>query len=342
MQSGSRTYTKAQIEHCIQKLRDIQEVFKRLFGVDDIFSNSKIYEVIIANELEHSLIPGHSGSKDAKDDDGNSYEYKHYKQRSSNHSWTFNDYSDATITGLASTKQTIFAVINDNDFPPFLDWYIAVDGPQCSRYLKQRTDTLLASKPKGHVNNRRMINISATQLERDLGAKRVSVGSFNHGGTYGELLHSIYKIANELEEITGVGNILTSNKLWEVLLSVELNHTVNSEQGGDAGGYDAIDQDGKTYEYKVSKQYSWQFQDISESVLQKYLLDEAAILAVVDKSTMEVTAAYTINTADLVARLRQKLIDKAGRYALQEKEVRRLQVSLGKAEILLAGARQII
>lgn len=313
-----------------------------MFGVNDIFSNSKIYEVIIANELNHSLIPGHSGSKDARDSEGNTYEYKHYKLKSSNHSWTFNDYSDTTIQGLAATKQTVFAMINDENFPPFLDWYIAVDGPECSRYLKQRTDELLMRKPKGHVNNRRMINISASQLERDLGARRTPVGSFNHGGTYGELLHTIYKIAHELEEITGVQNILTSNKLWEVILSVELNHTVNSEQGGRVGGYDAIDSSGKTYEYKVSKSYSWQFQDISEKVLEKYLTDEAAILAVVDKSTMEIAAAYSLDTISLVAKLREKLADKASRYMLLGKEVRRLQVSLTKTEILLAGARQII
>jgi hypothetical protein len=66
----------------IDEYRSIQDDFLQIFGVNDIFSNSKIYEVLIANKLNHILIPGHSGSKDAKDDEGNEYKHKH----KSNHS----------------------------------------------------------------------------------------------------------------------------------------------------------------------------------------------------------------------------------------------------------------
>ena len=68
----------------------IQEHFREEYGSKDIVSGSKFYEIIIANELNHDIIPGQSGTKDAKDEKGE-YEYKHYKEQSSNHSWTFND-----------------------------------------------------------------------------------------------------------------------------------------------------------------------------------------------------------------------------------------------------------
>ena len=43
------------------------------------------------------------------------YEYKHYKELSSNHSWTFNDFSDTTINKLNSELiSVIFAHIDDS------------------------------------------------------------------------------------------------------------------------------------------------------------------------------------------------------------------------------------
>jgi len=78
------------LKELFNELKKIQSFFVEKYGVDDIYSNSKIFEILIANELNHILIPGHSGSKDAKDEDGNEYEYKHFKETSGNHSWTFN------------------------------------------------------------------------------------------------------------------------------------------------------------------------------------------------------------------------------------------------------------
>ena len=75
----------------------------------------------------------------------------------------------------------------------------------------------------------------------------------------------IYNIIQELEYITRTKNLLTSNKFWELLVALNLNHTVNSEQGGREGAHDATDKFGNTYEYKVSKNYSWNFQDISQN-----------------------------------------------------------------------------
>lgn len=61
---------KTKFYKLIDQFRQIQADFLNVFGVDDIFSNSKIYEIIIANELDHDLIAGHSGSKDAKNENG--------------------------------------------------------------------------------------------------------------------------------------------------------------------------------------------------------------------------------------------------------------------------------
>ncbi len=116
----------------IAEFREIQADFLEIFGVNDIFSNSKIYEIIIANELDHNLITGHSGSKDAKNAQGGEYEYKHFKETSSNHSWTFNDYTENTITNLGLAEGVVFAHIDDTIFPAVLDWYIYVGGKVCS------------------------------------------------------------------------------------------------------------------------------------------------------------------------------------------------------------------
>ena len=69
-------------------------------GIVDIYTNSKIFEVFIANQFGHQIINRHAYSPDAKDQYGNFYEYKHYKQSSSNHTWTFNDFTDRTIKKL--------------------------------------------------------------------------------------------------------------------------------------------------------------------------------------------------------------------------------------------------
>ncbi len=332
---------KTKFYQLIAKFRTIQADFLREFEVNDIFSNSKIYEILIANELNHTLIPGHSGSKDAQDSKG-TYEYKHFKETSSNHSWTFNDYTDSTIANLALSEGVIFAHIDDTVFPAVLDWYIYVDAKICSNYLKNRTTDLLQRQPKGKPNARRMINISAKQLETDLQLTKITISTPKQQGKYVQWLDNLYNLSKDLEKCTNVINILTSNKIWEVLIAVELNHNVNSEQGGRAGGHDAYDANGDVYEYKVSKTFSWQFQDISENVLGKYKNDKAIILAVVDKTAITITAIYSAKPEKVVARLREKLNEKQENYANENKEVRRLQVSLTKGDLEIIAATQIL
>ena len=333
---AANSIQKLRLKKLLLELKEIQYFFLEKYGVDDIYSNSKIFEILIANELNHILIPGHSGSKDAKDKSGNEFEYKHFKETSGNHSWTFNDYSDTTIEDLKRVEKVIFAHIDDTSFPPKLDWYIGVDGKACSDYLKYRTKELLERKPKGHVNKRKMINFSAVQLEPDLKLTKTILREINKNGLYYNWLIKIYDIANQIEKITGVTQILTSNKFWELLVSLKLGHQVLSEQAG----HDAVDGEGNFYEYKVSKTFSWNFQDISENVLNKYEKEKAIILAVVDKEKMEVVKIFEANPREIVKKLKEKLREKANRYA-SKGGLRRLQVSLSQGDLKEIKAREI-
>ena len=150
------------LDNLINDLKQIQSGFFSKFGVTDIITNSKIFEILIADSLGHILIPGHSGSRDARDNAGNEFEYKHFKEGSSNHSWTFNDFSDTTIEKLTNTKAVIFAHIQDEDveFSKF-DWYYEVPGRVISDYLKEATKKI--------KNNRKMINVSPKQIEKYMG-----------------------------------------------------------------------------------------------------------------------------------------------------------------------------
>lgn len=146
----------------------------------------------------------------------------------------------------------------------------------------------------------------------------------------------IYELANQIEKITGVTQILTSNKFWELLVSLKLKHQVLSEQAG----HDAVDDAGNFYEYKVSKTFSWNFQDISDNVLNKYEKEKAVILAVVDKEKMEVIKIFEANPHRAVEKLKEKLNHKAERYA-QKGGLRRLQVSLSQGDLEDINAREI-
>lgn len=316
----------------INNYREIQEDFKAEFNVNDIFSNSKIYEILIANSLSHNLIPGHSGSKDAYDDQGKEYEYKHYKKTSSNHTWTFNDFSDSTIEKLNLCSHVVFAHIDNTVFPPKFDWCYFVPGHVISVFLK--TATLKIS------NKRKMINISRKSIENTMGIQKTLIKPKTNG-KYSKWINRIYEVSKNLEICTGVNQLLTSNKIWEVVVAVELNHNVNSEQGGRSGAHDAFDKVGNFYEYKVSKNHSWNFQDISENVLNKYLEDKSIILAVVNKEKVVVKNIYEANSRLTVNRLREKLKEKQKRFSLKNKTIRRLQVSLSKGDLELVKAKKL-
>jgi hypothetical protein len=327
--------TSNQIEILIEQMRVIQQSFLVQYGVNDIWSNSKIYEVLQANTLSQQMIPGHSGSLDAKDSLGREYEYKHFKESSSNHSWTFNDYSEATIEKLSRhTHEVIFAHINDRIYPPVMDWAFHATGGQVADYLGVFT--------QGMTNRRRMINISPNQLRERLGLRELRYAKSLNEGPYAKDLVKIFKLVSDLEEIVGVENILTSNKFWEVLVSLPLGHVVNSEQGGRAGAHDAFDSHGGDYEYKVSSSRSWNFQDISPAVLKKYLNCEEIVLAIVDKPGIRVSQVWFAKPHAVVARLQEKLRVKELSYAARGKEIRRQQASLSAGDLVKISARRII
>lgn len=321
-------YPVVDIEKIIDELFIIQLEFLHDYGVNDIFSNSKFYEIIIANQLDHRPIPGHSGSRDAEDENGNQFEYKHFKETSSNHSWTFNDYSDNLMSHMKDYK-FIFAHINDKDYkyPGIMDWYYEVDGHIIGDYLMKATQSI--------KNARKMINVSPTQLE-NLGCKKTYTNldkAKNYTGLFEKQLVNISCISERLEQLTKVDKILTSNKLYELLVALKLNHFVNPEQGGREGSHDAIDKDMNTYEYKVYKSRTWNFQDISEAVLNKYYFDKKIILAVVDKTDLKVKEIYAVSPKDAVPKLKEKLQMKIENLFKKGGILRRRQVSLSFADI---------
>lgn len=313
----------------LDKLKIIQDEFYKTFNIQDIYTNSKFFEILIADTLNHTLIPGHAGSRDAKNQSGGNFEYKHYKETSSNHSWTFNDFSETTIQKLSTIKAVIFAYINDVGEYPIFQWYYEVPGNLVNDYLLDKTRFI--------HNIRKMINVSPKQIEEILGIHK-TVCEIKTNGQYTQFLRDIFQTANDIEQILGIKGVLTSNKLWEILIGIELGHRVLSDQKQ----YDAIDNDNNYYEYKVSKSFSFSFEDISENVLNKFKNVKKIILAVVNKERLRITAMYEAEPQVVVQRLKLKLEEKQKRYEIQGKEIRRLQVSLSKNDLRKVGATKII
>ncbi|MFA6919238.1 MAG: hypothetical protein WC244_04015 [Patescibacteria group bacterium] len=317
------------LDSLILRLKDIQDDFFKHFGVTDIISNSKIFEIVIANDLGHILIPGHSGSRDAKNENGGEFEYKHYKESSSNHTWTFNDFTDTTIVKLASIESVIFAHIDDSDLFPKFDWYYNVPGKLISKYLEEKT--------KAIKNHRKMINVGSKQIEENFHLQKTFNSYDCKCGNYYNWLNEICNIAKKIEEITGTKEVLTSNKFWEILVALILNHRALSEQLG----HDAVDDQGRFYEYKVSKSNSWNFQDISDKVLDKYKNDYKIILAVVDKDEFKIKKIYEVNSLLTIKKLKKKLSDKKAKYKQMGKVLRRLQISLSMGDLKELKTKQI-
>ena len=327
----------------INSLLDIQRSFKEKYEVDDIFGNSKVFEIVIANRLNHILIPGHSGSRDAKDSEGNVYEYKHYKESSSNHSWTFNDYSQSIFNKMREENyKIIYAHMDDTnglsrklfreEKPPIiktsdLDWYYEIPGFLMADYLEEKTKKI--------TNSRKMINVSRNQLEEYFSyphnQRQTPQVRFDEG-LYSEDLNLIFNEIEHLEKNTRVVNLLTSNKIWELITSVYLNHNVNPEQGGRLGAHDAYDEEGNQYEYKIAKTESWNFQDISEAVLKKYESVAGFILVTKNVETMSVRTIYHCNN-NLLIKIREKMEMKAKKFKAEGKILRRKQISLTKNDI---------
>ena len=316
-----------ELEDLISELIKIQEEFYKKFKVKDIYTNSKFFEILVADSLNHQLIPGHSGSRDAKDEKGE-YEYKHFKETSCNHTWTFNDFSDNTIAKLNEIEAVIFVHINDTGDVPIFDWYYSVPGRIISDYLKEKTVAI--------KNTRKMINVGPTQIEKWMKIKKTIVPK-NIKGIYSKDLKNLFQVIVKMEKIVKTKNILTSNKIWEILLGIRLNHNVITEQTQ----FDATDSKGNLYEYKISKSYSFNFQDISKNVLNKFLKVKSIIMAVVDKEKLIITDIYEAEPKKVIKRLEEKLEEKRLRHERKGKKLRRLQVSLSKGDLAIVGAIEI-
>ena len=138
----------------LDNLKRLSDYFSSI-EIDDIYTNSKIYEVLMAHSFNHKIINGHAHTPDAEDEFGNLYEYKHFKVSSSNHTWTFNDFSDKTIEHLNEIAYVYFSIIDDTIIVPKIAKTYIVSGKEVSRYLVSATLDI--------QNQRKMINISETQ-----------------------------------------------------------------------------------------------------------------------------------------------------------------------------------
>ena len=313
------------IEDIFENLKQLQEEFGKLTGEYNIFSNSKFYEILIANHFEHRITIGSHGP-DATNLQ-TKVEYKHYKESSSNHTWTFNDYSDETLSALID-RTIYFVHINDvTNADPFtyIDWYYKADGNVIASYIKNKSKEL--------KNTRKMINISSLQLESDCNIEKINVDSSSSEGEYAYFISEIHKNITKLEQLTDSSNLLTSNKFWELFLAVFLGHSINSKQGGKDGKHDAFDKTDKKYEYKISTTYSWIFEDISDNVIENMQNLDGIYLATIDKRTFERKKVYLLDTKKTLSYIKIKRNHLLAQKLREKKTVKRLNVSISKKEL---------
>ncbi len=314
------------LDKSINKLKELSDFFCKN-DIEDIYTNSKIYEVLIAYQLGHKIINGHAHTLDAIDQDGNTCEYKHYKKSSSNHTWTFNDYTDETIQNLHKVNSVYFVVIDDRAAIPKLKKIYVVSGKEVAKYLTRKKPSI--------KNHRKMMNISERKIVDNMSYKLLDKGEIKslnptRESLYYTKLKEVFTTAREIEEEIKVNGILTSNKLWELLVACNLGHRINSEQKK----HDAYDADDRTYEYKVSKKSTWTFQDISNNVLKSYLNDERIILAVVNKKTFVIKSIAACQPKAIVRILRKKLKEKKLKEKKRKsKKIRRLTANIGMKDI---------
>ncbi len=312
------------IDKIFLELKNIQEEFGELTGEYNIYSSSKIYEIIIANMFGHHIVKGAHGA-DARGYNQD-YEYKHFKASSSNHTWTFNDYTDKTLANLRS-KTIFFVHINDVKYTnPFdyIDWYYEVNGDIISEYI--------SNWASNSDNQRKMINISASQLEKECGAERIYPTKDCNNGHYSVYIKRIFECINYLEKITNTKNLLTSNKLWELFLAYKLGHKINSKQGGLGGKHDAEDSNNRKFEYKISQKTSWTFEDISDTVIENMRLLDGIYIAKIDKREFDIRKILLLDTSktmDFIKNKKDKMIADRRRKG---KSVNRLNVSISLKE----------
>lgn len=297
----------------------IAKDFGDVTGEYDIYTNSKVYEIVIANYLDYNTIKGHSKSFDAEKD-GNFAEIKHYKKSSKNHTWTFNDYSNETLAHL-ETEDVFFCFIDDEseDLANSFKWFYKVSGLDVADYIRTKSEHL--------TNTRSMINISPKQVETFLHGKKALCCPV-YSGKYMKYLIDIYETVSELEQVSETYNLLTSNKLWELVLATELGHTVNCDQGGSTGLYDAF-KDNLKYEYKISaRSNAWTFEDLSENVLNRLRSMHRIVVSRIDKSNFTVLGYFYLDPEKTCKYLQSILTKKIEEKKQKGKKLKRNNVHL--------------
>lgn len=300
------------LKDMLNRLKYLSDCFAKN-RIYDIYTNSKIYEVLMSEQFGHELVNGHANTPDARDELGNLYEYKHFKMSSSNHTWTFNDYSAQTIQKLQKIKTVYFTVIDDSYVIPQITEVYCVSGQEVAHYLWMNTPHI--------INARRMINISVSQIINQMCYKKITINNVQHS----ELLLNVFETIHEMETAFNITGLLTSNKLWELLVAFELGHNINSEQKK----HDAFDTNGNTFEYKVAIRPLWTFQDISDNVLDSYLDDYGIVLAIVDKRNFIVKRIYVCNPRMVIKILQGKMFIKSQ----TGREIRRLSATIGMNDV---------
>jgi hypothetical protein len=217
--------------------------------------------------------------------------------------------------------------LDDSGEIPVFDWYYYVPGKTISKFLKEATKKI--------KNTRKMINVSPIQIESSMGIMKTKV-TVTSRGKYFSFIEKLFGIIRKIEKTVDTKNILTSNKIWEVLVATKLGHNVITEQKQ----FDATDKEGNLYEYKVSRTHSWNFEDISPNVLSKFKKVKKIILATIDKSNFDVLEIFEVDPIKTIAILEDKLQRKQLKYA-KKGGLRRLQVSLTLNEINEIGARLV-
>ena len=321
-------YKKQLIYPLFERLKKIADNFGDITGEYDIYTNSKVYEIVIANYFNFNLIKGHSKSYDAEKDN-HFVELKHYKKSSKNHTWTFNDYSDKTLANL-ETEDVYFCFINDDgdDLANTIKWYYKVSGVDVANYIRAKSVRL--------TNNRSMINISPKQLETYFNAEK-SLCCPVYSGKYMKYLKDINKTVLELERISGTYNLLTSNKLWELVLATELGHIINCEQGGSKGLCDAF-KDNLKYEYKISaRSNSWTFEDSSENVLGRLRSMHRIVISKIDKRKFDVLYYYFLDPQKTCNYLQDELTKKIEEKKRKGEKLNRKNVSLSLSRAKING-----
>jgi hypothetical protein len=100
------------LNEIVQKLKDAQDMARSLYGAKNILQPGLIKELIMANELGHSVITD-KNLPDAQDDSGNYYEYLSATLRNNGSSFQLDRMNDRNLYRINRNKCFYFAMFKD-------------------------------------------------------------------------------------------------------------------------------------------------------------------------------------------------------------------------------------